>query len=141
VYQGAPITWNGKYLQFLLGGLHLNSDGSVMRGNLDVAINSQIARCLYQISDLPIEAQVQVSYPDGQAINVATQTVKEDVANGFVYLNAKNFTFSSPAVRIYLNNSGASTPPKPQTIICKKGKVQKNVTSVNPKCPTGYSKG
>jgi hypothetical protein len=140
-YQGSPITWNGKYLQFLLGGLHLNADGSVMKGNLDVAINSQIARCLYQISDLPIEAQVQVSYPDGQAVNVATQTIKEDVANGFIYLNAKNFTFSNPAIRIYLNNAGASTPPKLQTIVCKKGKVQKNVTSVNPKCPTGFSKG
>ena len=140
-YQGSPITWNGKFLQFLLGGLHLNSDGSVMKGNLDVAINSQIARCLYQISDLPIEAQVQVSYPDGQAINVATQTVKEDVANGFIYLNAKNFTFSNPAVQIYLKNAGTSTPPKLQTIVCKKGKVQKNVTSVNPKCPTGFSKG
>ena len=140
-YQGSPITWNGKFLQFLLGGLHLNSDGSVMKGNLDVAINSQIARCLYQISDLPIEAQVQVSYPDGQAINVATQTVKEDVANGFIYLNAQNFTFSNPAVQIYLKNAGTSTPPKLQTIDCKKGKVQKNVTSVNPKCPTGFSKG
>ena len=140
VYQGAPITWNGKYLEFLLGGLHLNSDGSVMRGNLDVAINSQIARCLYQISELPIEAQVQVSYPDGQATNVATQTVKEDAANGFIYLNAKNFTFSNPAVRIYLNNVGASTPPKLQTIVCKKGKAQKIVTSAKPKCPTGYVK-
>ncbi len=140
VYQGAPITWNGKYLEFLLGGLHLNSDGSVMRGNLDVAINSQIARCLYQISEQPIEAQVQVSYPDGQAINVATQTVKEDTVNGFIYLNAKNFTFSNPAIRIYLNNAGTSSPPKPQTIICKKGKAQKIVTSVKPKCPTGYVK-
>jgi hypothetical protein len=140
-YQGSPITWNGKFLQFLLGGLHLNSDGSVMKGNLDVVINSQIARCLYQISDLPIEAQVQVSYPDGQAINVATQTVKEEVANGFIYLNAKNFTFSNPAIQIYLKNAGTLTPPKLQTIVCKKGKVQKNVTSVNPKCPTGFSKG
>jgi hypothetical protein len=141
VYQGAPITWNGKYLQFLLGGLHLNSDGSVMKGNLDVAINSQIARCLYQISDLPIEAQVQVSYPDGQATNVATQTVREDLASGFIYLNAKNFTFSNPAIRIYLNNVGAVTPPKLQTIVCKKGKTQKSVTSVKPKCPTGFSRG
>ena len=140
-YQGSPITRNGKFLQFLLGGLHLNSDGSVMKGNLDVVINSQIARCLYQISDLPIEAQVQVSYPDGQAINVATQTVKEEVANGFIYLNAKNFTFSNPAIQIYLKNAGTLTPPKLQTIVCKKGKVQKNVTSVNPKCPTGFSKG
>jgi hypothetical protein len=112
-----------------------------MKGNLDVAINSQIARCLYQISDLPIEAQVQVSYPDGQAVNVATQTINEDVANGFIYLNAKNFTFSNPAIRIYLNNVGAVTPPKLQTIVCKKGKTQKSVTSVKPKCPTGFSKG
>jgi hypothetical protein len=140
IYQGSPITWNGKYLQFLLGGLHLNSDGSVMKGNLDVAINSQIARCLYQISDLPIEAQVQVTYPDGQSTNVATQTIKEDVANGFIYLNAKNFTFSNPAIRIYLNNVGTSTLPKLQTIVCKKGKVQKIVTSVKPKCPAGYVK-
>ena len=141
VYQGSPITWNGKYLQFLLGGLHLNSDGSVMKGNLDVVINSQIARCLYQISDQPIEAQVQVSYPDGQAINVATQTIKEDVANGFISLNAKNFTFSNPAIRIYLNNAGAPAPRKQQTIVCSKGKLKKTITSTTPKCPKGFSKG
>jgi len=29
---------------------------------------------------------------------------------------------------------------KPRTIICIKGKVQKKITAVNPKCPTGYKK-
>jgi len=42
-YQGAPITWNGKYLQFLLGGLHLNSDGSIMKANIVEPIQPLVA--------------------------------------------------------------------------------------------------
>jgi hypothetical protein len=36
----------------------------------------------------------------------------------------------------------SSTPVavKKVTITCVKGKVQKQVTAVNPKCPTGYKK-
>jgi hypothetical protein len=110
-----------------------------------------VARCLYKFSNAPISATIEVVSESG-ANQVATTTVNEK--GGWLYLSAKNFTFSAPTVRVKLTQEAekpAVTPtpsaskapiavPKLLTISCVKGKITKKVTATKPVCPAGYKK-
>ncbi|MDE3228184.1 MAG: hypothetical protein KGL47_06700, partial [Acidobacteriota bacterium] len=71
---------------------------------------------------------------------VATTTFNE--RNGWMYLVARGFTFSSPTVRVKLIQEAApvSASPKKSTITCMKGKSSKKFSAVNPACPSGWKK-
>jgi hypothetical protein len=87
--------------------------------------------------------------------------------NGWLYLSANGFNYSSPTVRVKLTQEAPAPAPTPTptpeptptvtatptptptvttapvkktTITCVKGKVVKKVTSVKPVCPKGYKK-
>jgi hypothetical protein len=96
-------------------------------------MSSKVARCFYNFTNAPIGASVSVQTDKGVQ-NVATTVVNEK--NGLLYITAKNFTFSSPTLKIKL------TQKKNQkyTITCKKGTVSKPVTGTAPKCPKGFKK-
>jgi hypothetical protein len=63
---------------------------------------------------------------------VATTTVSEK--NNWLQLSAYNFEFSSPTIKIKINQNKNLKG----TISCIKGKTTKKVTAKNPKCPAGY---
>ena len=68
-------------------------------------------RCLYGFSDAPVQATVSVVSADGTQ-QTTTTVVRE--ANGWLYLAAKGFTFSSPTLRITMKQAplkGESTTP------------------------------
>ena len=122
------------------------SDGSVMRGQYNLVIRSEVARCIYGFSSAPVNAEVSVVNSNGEA-QIATVIVGEK--SGWLYLKANNFEFSAPIIKVKLSQEGQSTPTpsasskpaaKAVTITCIKGKVTKKVTAVNPKCPSGYKK-
>jgi hypothetical protein len=71
--------------------------------------------------------------------DVATTIANEK--DGWLYLTANNFQFSSPIIQVKLSQDASSvvTPAK-STITCVKGKTIKTVTGVKPVCPTGYKK-
>jgi hypothetical protein len=72
---------------------------------------------------------------------VATTVVNE--RDGWLYMSAKGFTFSSPTIKIKLSQGAVIVPApmvKKSTITCVKGKLIKKVTATNPKCPSGYKK-
>jgi hypothetical protein len=96
-------------------------------------MSSKVARCFYNFTNAPIGASVSVQTDKGVQ-NVATTVVNEK--NGLLYITAKNFTFSSPTLKIKL------TQKKNQkyTITCKKNGLTKSVTGTSPKCPSGYKK-
>jgi hypothetical protein len=114
-------------------------------------MRSSVARCIYGFTAAPVSATVSIVAADGTA-QVATTVLGEK--NGWLYLTASGFTFSSPTVRVKLTQAvepaasqgpTASAPAKPaavkkSSITCVKGKTSKKVTAVNPKCPTGYKK-
>ena len=68
--------------------------------------------------------------------------------DGFIKLQADNFTFSSPTIKVKFTQDKAASavapvkiiPKKSVTITCIKGKVSKKIVGANPKCPTGYKK-
>lgn len=151
VVTNAPIVENGPpefkdgSLNYKVAGLHNNIDGSEFKGRYTYIVQSETARCYYRFSKAPIEARVEVVSASGTA-QIATVSVSE--RNGFIKLQADNFTFSAPTIRVSLTQAVATPTPAPAmalpkknlTITCIKAKTMKKVTGVNPKCPVGYKK-
>jgi hypothetical protein len=136
--EGAPVFKDGV-LSYRVGGAHLRFDGELFRGTYDLAIRSESARCLYKFSKAPFRASVSVLSTDGGETSVATENVGE--RNGWFFLSAKNFTFSSPTIKVRLyQGSKAPVIPKKIQITCKKGKQVKKISGVSPTCPAGFKK-
>lgn len=153
IYDKGPPTYIDGSLDYKVAGIHTNVDGTLFRGRYTYIVKSETARCYYGFSKAPIQAKVEVVSADNSS-QVATTLVSEK--NGFIKLQADNFTFSSPTIRVKLSQSApVATPittPTPtaspkqtptmvkKTITCVKGAKTKKVTSTNPKCPEGYTK-
>jgi hypothetical protein len=152
IYESGPPKLTEGFLTYKVAGAHHNADGSVFKGTYDFALRSTVARCLYGFTSAPIQSTVSVTSGDGSITNVASEIVQE--RNGWMTLSAKNFTFSSPTIRIKLSQTAVASTPTPtpstsamasaavqkSTITCVKGKLSKKVTAVKPSCPKGYKK-
>jgi hypothetical protein len=155
-YLEGPPVFNSatSTLEYKVAAPHLKPDGEVFRGSYDLQLRSAAARCLYGFSNAPISATVEVVSENGEK-QVAVTTVNEK--DGWLYLSAKGFTFSSPTVSVKLSQEKvvevvAPTPsptPEPSvkpvamkksSITCVKGKTSKKVIAVKPTCPKGYKK-
>jgi hypothetical protein len=138
-----PPSFDGSNLNYKVGGAHHLEDGvTLTKGVYDLALRSDFARCLYGFSNAPIKAAVTISYGQEGAQNVATETVTEDKAKEWIYISAKNFTFSAPTIKVRFTQDkvAAPTPMRKITITCVKGKTTKKVTAVAPVCPKGFQK-
>lgn len=145
-YSAGPPVFKSGTLTYQVAAPHFMSDGSVMRGQYNLVIRSEVARCIYGFSSAPVNAEVSVVNANGEA-QIATVIVGEK--NGWLYLKANNFEFSAPIIKVKLSQEGQSKPTpsasskpdaKAVTITCIKGKTSKSVTAAKPKCPTGYKK-
>jgi hypothetical protein len=165
-YIAGPPKFEDQNLAYRVASPHYDSKGQVQIGTYDLAIRSDVARCIYGFTSAPIQASLSVVYADGETRN-ATTLVSEK--NNWLRLSAKGFTYSSPTLKVKLSQetpapvatptpspTATQTPPPAQvaaptviskpalakktTITCVKGKTTKKVTAVKPKCPTGYKK-
>ena len=135
------------FLNYKVASPHYTSSGDVFKGSYDLAMRSDVARCIYGFSKAPVSAKVSVVSADGTP-QVATTVFSE--SDGWVYLKARNFEFSSPSVRVKLEQEKPApaktaetaqvAAPMKTTITCIKNKLVKKVTAPSPKCPTGYKK-
>ena len=148
----APSFEDGR-LKYSVAGMHFDEKGEVIKGNYDLVLRSDAARCLYGFTDAPVDAVVSVTYGDKEE-SIATSVVGEK--NGWLFVSAKNFTFSSPTIEVALSQpkTTSSTSPTPtsekttvsskplvkKTIICVKSSTKKKITGYSPKCPKGYTK-
>lgn len=160
VYSDGPPTFNKSTgtLEYKVAAPHYTSDGKTKHiGSYDLAMRSDVARCIYGFSNAPISATVSIESDGGTNI-ITTESVNE--VNGLIKLRASGFTFSSPTIKVKLSQAGAGsaasvTPtatPTPstatttgakngkKTITCLKGATKKKVTATNPKCPKGFKK-
>jgi hypothetical protein len=137
-------------LDYKVASPHFLPNGDVFKGTYNLLMKSDVARCIYGFSAAPVSASVSVVSADGTS-QIATTVLGEK--NGWLYLTASGFTFSSPTVRVKLTQeapapSTSATPTpvaapaaaKKTSITCIKGKTSKKVTAVNPTCPKGYKK-
>lgn len=144
-YIAGPPIFSGGVLSYKVSSPHYDSKSEIQIGTYDLAIRSDIARCIYGFTSAPIQASVSIIYDDGQTKS-ATTVVSE--RNGWLKLSAKGFTYSSPTLKVSLTQekplAEATITPvtksAKKTIICVKGKTNKKVTAVNPKCPIGFKK-
>ena len=147
LYDPGALKFEDGSLTYRVAGAHLVYDGSVFKGTYDLAKRSETARCLHDFSSAPIKASVSITSGDGTTQDIATEVVNE--RDGWLSLSAKNFTFSSPTIRIKLSQDAPLVAPSPTTsataakkvtIACVEGKLTKKVTAVKPVCPKGYKK-
>lgn len=154
IYQGEPPEFDGEEFTYKVAGLHKLPDGNVFKGSYDLALQSDFARCLYNFSNAPIKASVEVTNSDGTS-NIATTSFTEK--DKWTYLSIKGFTFSQPTIKTKFAQEKIVIQPSPtptiapsaspalvilkkSTITCVKGKQTKKVSAVKPKCPTGFKK-
>ena len=154
VYSDGPPKFDKaeQSLNYTVGASHLDSKGELFKGYYQLNLRSDVARCLYGFGSAPIQAKIEVSSSDGTP-SVATTIINE--SDGWLKMTAAGFTFSTPQIKVKLSQdqtapqaSASPTPAastksaavKKSSITCVKGKTTKKVTSINPKCPTGYKK-
>ena len=125
---------------------HYLPNGEVFKGSYELIIRSDTARCLYNFSSAPIKASIQVTSADNTEQIAVTNMVEK---NGWVYLTAKGFTFSTPQLRVSLSQEQVvaapkvttTKKPKPKVVFtCVKGNKTKYIEGTNPKCPKGYKR-
>ena len=148
LYQGTPPEWddNSKSFSFKVASPHLDEKGLPNKGFYTLYIPVEQANCRWgQDASLP-QAQVQIINKDGSS-SVTTAVATQE--NGLLRFNITGFGYSSPTIRLKMGNEGFGSSPVVQqstsgpvkkVITCVKGKLTKQVVSVNPKCPTGYKK-
>jgi hypothetical protein len=153
IFEKGPPEFKDGSLNYKVAGVHKNVDGSIFQGRYTYIVRSDTARCYYGFSDAPIVATVEVVSADNKS-QVATVLVSENKATGFIKLQADNFTFSSPTIKVKLVQdkplvavkedapkvATTAAVKKVITITCAKGKITKKFSGANPKCPSGYKK-
>jgi hypothetical protein len=159
-YLPNPPSFENSELAYKVAGAHHLEDGvTLFKGSYDLVLRTEFARCLYGFSNAPISAKVSVVSTDGSTQDIATESLREDAARQWLYLSAKNFTFSAPTIKVKLVQDKPletvkAEPAKAETakapsaavvkkvisITCAKGKITKKYSGANPKCPSGYKK-
>jgi hypothetical protein len=151
VYSAGPPAFKDDSLNYQVAAPHFNPDGvTAFKGNYNLVMRSDVARCIYGFSKAPISASISIVSADGNN-DVATTIAAEK--DGWLSLSANNFQFSSPIIQVKLTQDAPAAEaspeavkpvapaPKPKkTITCVKGKTTKKVTGTNPACPKGYKK-
>ena len=152
MYVGAPPTFNKNEgtLDYKVSSPHYLPDGTEFKGMYNLIIKSDVARCIYGFTAAPVSATISIISSDGTN-QVATTLFGE--RDGWMYLKANNFTFSTPILKVKLTQeadkpvvSATPTPTakpvstKKTSITCLKGKSKKKVTAVKPVCPKGFKR-
>ena len=143
-YIAGPPTFNEETqdLEYQVAAPHLDSDGEVFKGSYDLTIDKDFARCLYQIDGVVIKATVNVVSESGQLV-AATTTQREK--SGWMQLSARNFSFSSPIIKVNLLSSNPITATEKnkksnKKVTCIKGAKSKVLKLGKTKCPKGYKR-
>ena len=145
-------------LEYQVAAPHFEKDGvTPFKGSYDLAIRSDVARCIYGFTSAPVQATISI-LSSGTEQKIASTTFKEE--NGWMNFSAKNFEFSTPKLMLKLTQDSPTeqvqTPAPKQSatavapaskpvaktisITCSKGKLKKKVSGTAPRCPAGYKK-
>jgi hypothetical protein len=108
-YVPGPPTFNQQTqsLEYQVGAPHLTPSGATFRGTYDLTIRADAARAIYGFAkNVPVKATVSIVSENGQEIAAQEQVGEKD---GWFFLRAENFTFSSPKLRVKLTQSGGNS--------------------------------
>jgi hypothetical protein len=108
-YVPGPPTFNQQTqsLEYQVGAPHLAPSGGTFRGSYDLTIRADAARAIYGFAkNVPVKATVSIVSENGQEIAAQEQVGEKD---GWFFLRAENFTFSSPKLRVKLTQAGGNS--------------------------------
>ena len=109
-YVPGPPTFNQQTqsLEYQVGAPHFKPSGTEkFRGTYDLTIRADAARAIYGFAkNVPVKATVSIVTENGQEIAAQEQVGEKD---GWFFLRAENFTFSSPKLRVKLVQAGGSS--------------------------------
>jgi len=89
-------------LNYKVAALHFEKDGvTPFIGQYNLILRSDIAQCLYGVSDSTKEASVSVTGEDGVA---KAATTAFTYSNGWFSFSAKGFTHSAPTIKVKLTS-------------------------------------
>ncbi len=134
VYGDGPPVFNNAEgtLNYKVAAPHFNPDGTEFKGTYDITMTSAVARCVYQLGDAPINVSVRVVDENGIQTGATTTATESD---GWLKISVKDFTFSSPTIKLRITQKkGFKKPKAPQKVVCLKGGKKKAATG---KCPPG----
>lgn len=157
---GPPVySPNDDSFDYKVSSPRTNIDGTKNRGAYDLHISKSFMECIYQHSVAPNSATVSIIYETQDPV-ISVVTVKKE--QDLYHLSVKGFSYDSPVtlkVRFQeaeqIENSPSPSPSTSMTptpalskgtvkmktaITCTKGKTLKRITSLNPKCPSGFKK-
>jgi hypothetical protein len=134
VYGDGPPAFNNAdgTLNYKVAAPHFNPDGTEFKGTYDITMTSAVARCVYQLGEAPINVNVRVIGENGVQTGATTTAVESD---GWLKISVKDFTFSSPTIKLRITQKkGFNKPKAPQKVVCLKGGKKK---AARGKCPPG----
>jgi hypothetical protein len=154
-YENSIPNWDAKNnsLVYSVASPH-TALGKEFQGRYDLVISEEAAKCLWGLKNLKPFAEISVTSASGEK---KVFTASSKISNGFYKFTAAGFTFSANKISVKMVSeridpsvalpiepnpivNRAPNSVKKSTITCLKGKIQKKVTGVTPKCPTGYKK-
>ena len=105
-------------LEYRVAAPHFAPDGKTENiGTYGLAMSITLLKCLYGITNVPTSASVSITTNAGVE-RVATVALNQ--IGKWVFLNAENFTFSSPTLRIKLNQTSSAATQSTGTTEVKK---------------------
>jgi hypothetical protein len=105
-------------LEYKVAAPHFAPDGKTENiGTYGLAMSITLLQCLYGITNVPTSASVSITTNAGVE-RVATVALNQ--IGKWVFLSAENFTFSSPTLRIKLNQTSSATTQSTGTAEVKK---------------------
>lgn len=162
VVTNAYSMWNPVWnpasgtLDVQLQSPHLDVKGEPSKGYLEVQVPIEMAKCLWGV-DISGEVTAKFSLLYSGQTTPEVITITSKVSQGNYQMIAAGFHFSSPTIQVKLLKTPeqkvevpapiATELPSAKTvgskvsksITCKKGKTQKVVKGLTPKCPVGYT--
>jgi len=126
-------------LEYRVAAPHFAADGKTENiGTYGLAMSVTLLQCLYGITNVPTSASVSITTSAG-AERVSTVALRQ--LGNWVFLSAENFTYSSPTLRIKLNQTSSATSQSTGTGEVKKDppaaevKEVKEVAAAKPAAP------
>jgi hypothetical protein len=94
-------------LEYRVAAPHFAPDGKTENiGTYGLAMSVTLLQCLYGITNVPTSASISITTSAGGE-RVSTVALRQ--LGNWVFLSAENFTFSSPTLRIKLNQTSSAT--------------------------------
>jgi len=148
-YSSEPPQWeaNSNTLSYQVAAPHLDETGMPTVGSYTLSIPTSVFKCLYQTTNVPTSATVQLIYSDGKT--ELSTVLMQTVGNWFNF-SVNGFHYSNPKIVIHFNVSKIDSQKNPgkvpinKSLIelakCNKGKITIKLKSLLEKCPPGFKK-